>query len=86
MVAAGGHLVVGGEFLEEIHIGRQPGARKRTLEEIVAEESVLRNLPLEGRLEGIEVVDPLSRVRPLPEEILIHIGDRGRVRIHTSGA
>ena len=86
MVAAGGHLVVGGKFLKEIHIGRQPGARERTLEEIVAEESVLRNLPLEGRLEGIEVVDPLSRVRPLPEEILIHIGDRGRVGIHTSGA
>ena len=86
VMAAGGHLVVGGKRLEEVHVGRQPGARERTLEEIVTEERILRDFALEGRLEDIDVIDPLPRVRPLTEEVLIHIGDRGRVRIHARGA
>jgi hypothetical protein len=45
MVAAGGHLVVGGELLEQIHVGQQPCAREHALEEIVAEERALRDLP-----------------------------------------
>ena len=86
MLAARGHLVVGGELLEEIHIGHQPGAREQALEEIVAEERVLRDLPLERRLEGIDVVDPFSRVGPLFEQVLIHIGDRSRVGVHAAAA
>ncbi len=37
MVAAGGHLVVGGELLEKIHVGHEPGAREGALEEVVAQ-------------------------------------------------
>jgi hypothetical protein len=85
MVAAGSHLVVGGELLEKIHIGHQPGACEQALEQVVAEERVLRDRFLERFLEGIDVVNPLSCVGPLLEEVLIHIRDRGRVRVHASG-
>jgi hypothetical protein len=43
MVPADGYLVIGGKFLEEIDVGHQPGAGKQPLEEIVAEEGVVRN-------------------------------------------
>ena len=67
MVAAGGDLVVGGEFLEEIHIGRQSGARERALEEIVAEERVFGDPSVQGRLEGVDVVIPLPVYDPSPK-------------------
>jgi hypothetical protein len=86
MLATRGHFVAGGELLEEIHVGHQSGAREQTLEEIVAEERVLRGLPLERRLEGVDVVDPFSRVGAFFEEVLIHIGDRGGVGVHTAAA
>ncbi len=86
MVAAGGHLVVGGELLEEIHIGQQPCAREHALEKIVAEEGALRDLPLQRRLEDVDVVDPLPRVGAPLEEVLVHIGHRRRVGVHASGA
>ena len=85
MVAAGGHFVVGRELLEKIHVGHEPGAREQALEEVVAEERVLRDLPLERRLEGIDVVDAFACERPLLEEVLVYVGDRGRVGVHTSG-
>ena len=86
MVAAGSHLVVGGELLEEIDIGQQPRAREHALEEIVAEERALRDLPLQRGLEDVDVVDALARVRAPLEEVLVDVGDRGRVGVHAAGA
>jgi ABC-type lipoprotein export system ATPase subunit len=85
MLAARGHLVVRGELLEEIHVRQQPGACEQALEEIVAEKRVLRCLSVERRLEGLDVVDPLPGVGPFFEEVLVHIGDRGRVGVHAPG-
>jgi hypothetical protein len=85
MLAARGYLVVRGKLLEEIHVRQQPGAGEQALEEIVAEKRVLRDPPLERLLEGIDVVDPLPRVGPLFEEVLIHVGDRTRVGVHAAG-
>ena len=86
MMAARVNFVVGGELFEKIYIGRQTGAREQALEEIVAEDRVLRDSSLERFFEGIDVVDPFSCVGSLAEEVLIHIGDGRRVRVHASRA
>ena len=67
MMAARVDFVVGGELFEKIDIGRQPRAREKTFEQVVAEERVLRHDSLERRLKGVDVVDPFSCEGPLPE-------------------
>ena len=86
MVPSGGHQIVGGELLEKIHIGHQPGPREQALEEVVTEEGVLRYPSREGRLKSIDVVDPFAGVGSLFEEVLIHVGGRGCVGVNTPGA
>ena len=85
VVATRGHLVVGGELLEELHVGGQSSASEHALEEVMAEERILRHPALQGGLVGVEVVDPLPRVGPFAEQVLIHVGDGGRVGVHPSG-
>ncbi len=85
MIATCSDLVVRGELLEEIHIGQKRCTCKQALEQVMAEECVLGDPSFQGRLERIDVVDPLSGVRSLLEEVLIHIGDCGCVGVHSTG-
>ena len=83
MLAGRGYSVVRGRALEELDVGGQSGAREQPLEKIVAQQGVFRHAPGQGRFEGVDVVDPLARVRPLAEEILVDVGRGGRVRVDT---
>ena len=64
----------------------QPGARVETLEEVVAEQRVLRNPPVERRFEGVDVVDALADVAPFVEQVLIDVRHGGRVRVEADVA
>ena len=86
MLARRGDVVAGGILLDDLDVGDQSGPREDALEQIVAEERVLRNAPRERRLEDVDVVDALAGVGALAEEILVDVGDGERVRIHARRA
>ncbi len=67
--------------VDHLDVGDESRARVQPLEEVVREESVLGNAPLEGGDEGIHVVEPLAGEDPLGEEVLVRVGDRGRVGV-----
>jgi hypothetical protein len=85
VAAADGQLVVAGKLLEQVDIGDESGTGEQPLEQVVTQQRVLRHPPRERRLERVDVVDPLSRVGPLAEQVLVHIGDRGRIGVHAPG-
>ena len=58
-----------------------PGAGEDPLEEVVAQEGVLRHAAGQGRLEGVDVIDALAGVRAFAEEILVDVGDCGGIGI-----
>ncbi len=53
-----------------------------TLEQIVAENAVLRETIAQCLLKCIYIVDPLADIRAFPEEVLIHVGDGTGIRIN----
>ena len=86
MLAFGGDVVAGREFLDHLDVGSEAGAGEDPFEEIVAEQGVLRHAAGERRLEGIDVVDALAGIGAFAEEVLVDVRDGGRVRIDTAGA
>ncbi len=72
-----------GVVIVDHDVGRETGPGVAALDEVVREQRVLRKAAGGGPLERLDVVDPLSGEAPLAIEILIHIRDRGRIRIHT---
>ena len=73
--------VVRRELVEQLHIRDEPGPREHALEQVVAEERVLGDPVRHCRPERVEVVDPLARVAPLTEQILVDVRDRRGVRV-----
>ena len=73
--------VVRRELLEQLDVGHQPGPGEDALEQVVAQERVLRHAVRHRHVEGVEVVDPLAGVAPLAEQVLVHVGDREGVRV-----
>ena len=74
-------LVVGRELLEQLEIGDESSPREDPLEEVMAQQRVLRNPPGQGGLEGIHVIDALACVGALSEQVLVDIRDGGRIRV-----
>ncbi len=74
-------LVLLRELLEELDVRDEPGAGEEPLEEIVGELGVLRNAIVERPLERVHVVDPLARVDPLAEQVLVDVRHREGVQI-----
>ncbi len=64
-----------GVVLEYDDVGDQPGPSVDAFEQVVTQDSVLRYAPAQRPLEGGDFVDPLARVDPLTEQVLIEIGD-----------
>ena len=81
MLARGERQVVRRVVVDEVDVGAQPRARVEALEQVVAEQRVLRHAVRERRLERVDVVDALADVAALVKEVLIDVGHRGRVRI-----
>src|SRR5207249_912041 len=65
VVAGGGDPVMGWGMLEQFDVGDQTGTREQSLEEIVAQQRVLRHPSRQRRLEHVHVIDSLARVRAL---------------------
>ncbi len=81
VLASRGGLVVRRELLEQLDVGHQAGTRQEPFEQVVAEQRALRHLAGQGGREGVDVVDALAGERPLPEQVLVDVGDRRRVGI-----
>ena len=60
---------------------REPGTSKAAFEQIVAEHGRNRHPAGERRLERIDVIDTLARVRTFAEQILVNVGHRGGIRV-----
>ena len=67
--------------VDHLDVGDERRARVQPLEEVVREQRVLGHAPLEGGDEGVHVVEPLAGEDPLGEEVLVRVGDRGRVGV-----
>ena len=86
MLALASNVVAGREFLDELNVRGEAGARKNSLEEIMAEQSIFGDTASESCLEGIDVVDALAGLGSLTEEVLIDVRDGRGIGIDTAGA
>ena len=83
---ARGDVVAGGKLLDDLDVGGETGARKDALEQIVAEQRGVRHAAGERGLEGVDVVDALAGIGAFAEQILVHVGDGGGVRVDAARA
>ena len=81
VLAAGVGVVAGREVVEQLDVAHEPAAGVVPLDQVVAEDLVLGERPAGGRLEGVEVVDPLAGEAAGLEEIHVDVGDGRRVRV-----
>jgi hypothetical protein len=82
MLSGRGNIITRRKFLHDLDIRDQPRPGKNSLQEIVAQDRILGNTPLEGGFEHVHIVDSFSAVGTFSEEILIHVGNDKRVRIY----
>ncbi len=83
MLASCGDLVARREFLDDLDVGGQARAREDPLQEIMAEDGVIRNPAGQRSLENVDIVDSLADIRAFLEEVLVDVRDRERVRVET---
>ena len=81
MAAADVGCIGRGIFLVDLNIGQQARARVTALDQVMAEDGVVREARGHRALEGIHLVDALADERSLAEYILVHVGNRARVGV-----
>ena len=81
MLAGRGDQVVRRELVEELDVGHETRPGEDALEQVVAQEGVLGDPVGHRRRERVEVVDALPGEAPLAEQVLVDVGDGGRVRV-----
>ncbi len=86
MLTRGGDFVARRKVLDNLDVGHEPGARKDSLEQIVAEQRALGRATRERSLERVDVVDAFAGIGALAEEILVHVGHRGGIRVDAGRA
>src|SRR6185436_1812236 len=74
------------KLLDDLDIGSEAGAGEGPLEEIVTEQGALGHATVERRFEGIYVVNAFAGIGAFAEEILVHVGYGGSVRIDAARA
>ena len=67
--------------VHHLDVGHEAGAGVEPLEEVVREERVVGDAPVERRREGVDVVEPLAGEAALAEEVLVGVRDGGGVRV-----
>ncbi len=72
--------------VDELDVRHQRDPRVQPLEQIVREQRVLRHRIFERRGERVDVVQALAGEDAFAEQVLIGVGDGGRVRIDASVA
>ena len=83
MFATGVRQDIGGVVVHHFHVGDQRSPGKQSLEEVMREQRVVGHTTFERRHKRIDVVESFSGEQPLVKEILIDVGHRRRVRIHS---
>ncbi len=63
-----------GILLEQHDIADQSGSGVSALEQVVAENAVFRQPPVDGLPEHVHVINPLADKRPLLEHVLVNVG------------
>ena len=86
MLARRGDVVARGKFLDHLDVGGQTGAGENAFKQIVAENRVDRNAPIERRVEGIDVVDAFADIGALVVKVLIDVGDDDGIGIEPRGS
>ena len=86
LMTSGAHIVARRKFLDDLDVGREARARKRPLEEIMAQQGCVGRPPGERRLEVVDFVDAFARIGTLAEHVLIDVGNGRGIGIDAAGA
>ena len=70
-----------GVLVHELDVGHQRDARVEPLEQVVRQQDVLRRGVLERGHERVDVVEALAGEDAFAEQVLVGVGDRGRVGV-----
>ena len=81
MLAAGEGEVAGRVVVVDDHVGGEAGARVVPLDQVVRQQGVLGEAAECRALECLDVVDALSGETALAVEVLVHVGDGGRIGV-----
>ena len=81
MLAAGEREVAGRVVVVDDHIGGEARTRVVPLDQVVRQQRVLGEAAVRRALEGLDVVDALSGEAALAVEVLVHVGDGGRIGV-----
>ena len=73
--------VVVRELFEEVHVGGQSDAYVCSFDEVVTEQPLLREAPVEYFVKGTNIVNGLSMVDGFAEQVLIDVGNGLRIRV-----
>jgi hypothetical protein len=73
--------VVVRELFEEFHVGGQSDAGVYSFDEVVTQQPLLREAPVEYVVKGTHIVNGLSMVDGFAEQVLINVGNRLTIRI-----
>ena len=68
-------------LVDQLDVRHERDARVEPLEQVVRQQRVLRHRVLERRRERVDVVEPLAGEDAFAEQVLVGVGDRGRVRV-----
>ncbi len=82
MTPIGVRVVARRMLFVEFHVADESGAGMTRFQQVMTQDLVLREASVHGSLEGIHLVNPFSNERAFLENILIHVGNRPRVRIN----
>ena len=81
MVSPGEGVVARGELVEDLDIGRQGAARVARLDQVVAEDVILRKRLVGGRPEGVHVVETFAGEGSLAEQVHVGVRDGSAIGI-----
>jgi len=70
-----------GFVLDQLHVADESAARVATLDQVVAQDEIVREAPARRRMEGVDVVNALAYELAPAEEIGIDAGDFPRVGV-----
>ena len=67
--------------IDNLNIGDQPGSHIRPFNQVMREQGVAWEAPLQHLVQNADVVDSLARKDAFAKEILVHVRDRTRIDV-----
>src|SRR5271170_7690950 len=71
-------------IVDDFHVGDQTCARIGALNQVVTQNGVARESVVQNPFERLYLVDPFPRENPLPEQVLIDVGNGSRIDVESS--